>query len=375
MRFMHLKLENWRNFTNVDVPLRERAFLAGPNASGKSNFLDVFRFLRDVSSPGFQGAVLSRGGVSRIRSLAARRASDVTIEVALGHDSDADWRYRLTLNQDAQRRPQVRIEEVWKGPDIVLQRPDKEDRKDPQRLFQTNLEQVIANKAFRPISEFFGSTRYYHIVPQLVRDPGRSVGRSADPFGGDFLEQIAGTPAKTRDARLRRITQALKVAVPQLGELKLEKDEAGRPHLLGNYQHWRPHGAWQTEADFSDGTLRLMGLLWALLDGDGPILLEEPELSLHPEVIRHIPQMIARMQRKIPRQVLLSTHSGDLLRDKGIAEDEVILFTPGAEGTKVERGDSIEEVGRLLQAGLSVSEVVMARTQPPEASNLTLFGK
>ncbi len=46
-----IKLKNWRNFTEVDIPLREIVYLIGPNASGKSNFLDVFRFLRDIVNP------------------------------------------------------------------------------------------------------------------------------------------------------------------------------------------------------------------------------------------------------------------------------------------------------------------------------------
>lgn len=45
-------LKNWKNFKEVDVPIRDRVFVIGPNASGKSNFLDVFRFLRDISKPG-----------------------------------------------------------------------------------------------------------------------------------------------------------------------------------------------------------------------------------------------------------------------------------------------------------------------------------
>src|SRR5258707_721976 len=48
MRFSHLQLENWRNFTYVDVGLQQRGFLIGANATGKSNLLDVFRFLRDI---------------------------------------------------------------------------------------------------------------------------------------------------------------------------------------------------------------------------------------------------------------------------------------------------------------------------------------
>ena len=47
LRFMRISLQSWRNFTQVDVDLQRRVFLVGPNASGKSNFLDVFRFLCD----------------------------------------------------------------------------------------------------------------------------------------------------------------------------------------------------------------------------------------------------------------------------------------------------------------------------------------
>lgn len=56
MRFTKLYLRNWRNFLEVDVALRERMFVVGPNASGKSNLLHALRFLRDIAEPrgGFQ---------------------------------------------------------------------------------------------------------------------------------------------------------------------------------------------------------------------------------------------------------------------------------------------------------------------------------
>jgi len=248
-------------------------------------------------------------------------------------------------------------------------------------LYQTHLEQVIANQKFRQVAEFFQLVHYYHLVPQLVRDPDRSIGRRSDPFGGDFLEQVWSTNKKTQGSRLNRILKALKVAVPQLSELKVEKDARGAPHLYGKYEHWRAKGAWLTEVDFSDGTLRLMALLWALLDGSGPVLLEEPELSLHPEVVRHIPQMITRVQRqRQERQVLISTHSSELLGDEGIAADEIFMFTPvaegtrtGAKGTRVGVGADVEVVRQLLESGLSAGEVAIERTRPRDVRQLSLF--
>ena len=379
MRFSHISIENWRNFSRVDVPLQSRAFLVGPNASGKSNFLDIFRFLRDIvtAGGGFQKSVGDRGGVSRIRSLAARRYSDIAIEVTLSEKETVVWRYRIAFAQDKQRRPVLREEKVWHGTELILTRPDEDDGLDEERLRQTYLEQTFANLEFRDIADFFASVHYYHLVPQLVRDPERSIGRQADPYGGDFLEQIASTQKHTREARLRRILDALRVAVPQLRELKLEKDGRGVPHIYGNYEHWRPQGAWQTEADFSDGTLRLMGLLWSLLEGTGPLLLEEPELSLHPEIVCYIPQMMMRVQRKrrrAIRQVCLSTHSSDLLSDEGITSDEVLLFVPSREGSIVQVCADIAEVRQLLEAGLTVAEVAIPRTRPHHVAQLSFFG-
>src|SRR5574341_1423410 len=112
-RISHLHLENWRNFTLVKVDLARRVFLIGPNASGKSNFLDVFRFLHEIVSigGGFQEAVRRRGGVSKLRSLAGRYPSDLVIEVQIGNDDRRSaWEYRLGFNQDNQRRPIVREE-------------------------------------------------------------------------------------------------------------------------------------------------------------------------------------------------------------------------------------------------------------------------
>lgn len=376
-RFTHVRIENWRNFVSAEVELQRRVFLVGPNASGKSNFLDVFRFLHDLVSVGggFQEAVRKRGGVSSLRCLAARRYSDLAVRVRIGNDDlPSEWTYDLCFSQDNLRRPVIKQEEVTHNGERIMSRPDPHDEADPERLTQTYLEQVHANQRFRYVAEFFESTQYLHIVPQLVREPDRSVGKTNDPFGGDFLEQIARTQERTRNAWLRRIRDALRLAVPQLVELELWRDVRGTPHLRGKYEHWRPQGAWQTEEQFSDGTLRLMGLLWIVLAGGGPLLLEEPELNLHPEVIRHIPQMFARIQRRSGRQIMVSTHSPDLLRDEGVGVDELLLLEPATEGTSIRTAGSFREITALLEGGVSLAEAVVPKTAPKRAQQLTLFG-
>lgn len=378
--FIKLHLGNWRNFASVNVRLQNRVFIIGPNAAGKSNLLDAFRFLHDLVAlgGGFEEAVTRRGGVSKLRSLAARRYPDVVVGVALGDPAQAqpEWEYEIAFTQDNRQRPVIKRETVKNQGQQILERPNPEDTADVQRLHQSYIEQVNVNRDFRPLADFLRTVRYVHLVPQLVRESERYVGKGQAPFGSDFLEQIAMVPEKTRSSRLRKIGAALKVAVPQLQDLEFYRDPAsGTPHLRGKYEHWRPLGAWQTEGQFSDGTLRLLGLLWAVLDRSGPLLLEEPELNLHPEVVRYLPQMFATMQRRTGRQVIISTHSADLLFDEGIGLDEVLLLKPQDEGTAVELAENIKDAEKLVQGGVPLPDVILPATRPPKARQLSLFGE
>ncbi len=373
-------LKNWRNFREVDVVLGNRTFLVGPNASGKSNFLDVFRFLRDIVKPGggLQKAVSDRGGISKIRCLAARKRPDIEIEIHLSESpvKEPVWKYAIGVKQDQRGRhlPYIGYERVWKKDIQLLNRPDDNDTKDNALLTQTHLEQINANQSFREVAKFFETVLYLHLVPQLVRNPHAfsGPGIEGDPFGRNFLERIAKTPVKTRQSRLRKIEGALRVAVPQLKNLTETKDEAGVPHLEAIYEHWRPMGARQREDQFSDGTLRLLGLLWSLLESDSLLLLEEPELSLNSGIISKLAALMHRLQRQKKRQIILSTHSADLLMDKGITGQEVVLLTPHLEGSKVEVASSIQEVRDLLEGGLSVAEAVVPRTIPSNIYQLEL---
>lgn len=314
MQFTKLVLQNWMNFRNVDVPLRERIFVVGPNATGKSNLLAAFRFLRDVAEArgGLQYAVEKLGGMSSIRSLHARRHPEVVLEVEMNLD-DVAWRYRLVLSQSNQRRVIVKEEHVWREGDRILTRPDPDDEADSGRLAQTHLEQVNANAEFRDVQSFFAQVRYLHIVPQLIRDPERYARQNGghDPYGGDFLEQLARMQKEQRrtfDSRLTRLNEALEVAVPQFREL----------------------------------------------------------------VVRHLASMMWRATRKSRRQLFVSTHSAALLSDKGIAPEEVLLLKPSPHGTSVTCAADDGEVLALLENDLSMGEAVLPRVAPSQPEQLLL---
>ncbi|RKW42306.1 MAG: chromosome segregation protein SMC [Lautropia sp.] len=383
MQINRLILKNWRNFKAFDARFQDVSYLLGPNASGKSNLLDVFRFLRDISKPkggGLQSAVDDRGGIVKVRCLHARNDTEVLIDVYLSDDGDEggiSWRYVLGFKPEGKGAQRILVsrEEVWEGGQRIINRPDDDDVRDRALLTQTRLEQIAANARFRKLAEFFGNITYLHLVPQLLKFSEQIGGNRLenDPFGQGFLDRIARTPEKTRDARLRKIGEALSLAVPHFRDLRFVRDEVGRPHLEAMYQHHRPKAGWQTEEQFSDGTLRLIGILWSLLEGSSMLLMEEPEISLNNEVVRQIPVIIDRLQRgrKRKRQVVISTHSEAMLDNKGIDGRGVILLVPASEGSGA-RGLTDDEL-QMLVDGLSVAETILPMTRPGRVEQLGLW--
>ena len=373
-----IELFNWKNFHRCEVGVQERCFVVGANAAGKSNFIDALRFLRDVAKQGggLQTAVRVRGGITKIRCLAAREQSNVKLAIELSESDSRElcWHYELNFKHTGGgiRENQVKIvsEKVFSGREqrYVLDRSAETLGEDEETLKYTYLEQPNANKDFRVIQQFLQNVEYLNVVPQMVRESASSSysGDKEDYYGRNFLKRLALLNDNTRRSYFRKINEFLKLAVPQLEELSFVKDEIGVPHLEARYVHWRTRGSKQQEMHFSDGTLRLIGFLFALIDSNGVLLLEEPEINLHPGIVAQFPEFIAKIQRvkKGGRQVFITTHSYDILSNEGIAPEEVLLLTNSPEGTEVEVLSNVEKAKNILAAGFSMADVVMPLTKP-----------
>ncbi len=384
MVFSRLRLANWKNFRKLDVRLSQRVFVVGANASGKSNLLDAFRFLRDIAKPkggGLQQALAlrARGDFSRIRCLSARQNPLVELDAELGEpnrpaNAMAAFRYEVSIRQEnkGRRRMLLERERVWKNGQVILDRPDDEDRKDEERLTRTYLESPTTNARFREIAGLFAGISYLHLVPQMLRavtsteteQPGE------DYYGRNFLVRVSSARERDRKARLKRMLDALSKAVPQFDGFKAEKDAAGNPHLLLRLKHWRPDAGWQNEEQFSDGTIRMIGLFWSMLEDDSVLLFEEPELSLNDRIVEQLPALLWKLQASKGRQVILTTHSYALLSDPSIGGHEVILLEPGKEGTVASNADSRDDIREMLKAGATAGDAVLPHASPAGVSHL-----
>ena len=384
-----ITLRNWKNFQHCEVDLTERCFIIGANASGKSNFMDALRFLRDIAkqSGGLQTAVEERGGFTKIRCLAAKgtRAKSISITVELGNANEEQnlWRYHLGFVHigGGVIKSQVKIisEEVYSYQEkkSILKRYTDSANEDEETLKYTHLEQATTNRKFRELHTFFQNIEYLNVIPQMIRESSSMTTSltKEDYYGRNFLEKLAKMNERTRNSYFKKINERLKIAVPQLEGLQFVKDKMGVPHLEAKYIHWRATGSKQQEEQFSDGTLRLIGFLFALLDSKGVVLLEEPEINLHSGIISQIPGFISKMQRskksKFESQVLITTHSYDILSDSGISADEVLLLQNSNEGTTIQKVSDIADIKPIVESGLSIADAVIPLTKPKKVENFS----
>lgn len=415
LRFTKIYLKNWRNFAEIEVELPRRAFLVGPNASGKTNFLDALRFIAEIATPGSGGLIgaVSSRGYANLLYRGANKDALIVIRITVGNDDNGNlWEYELTFGQEErQSSPTITMESVrWNGTETLHRRVyevEEEGRKvnylqatfalifddnisyprlsEPTRDFrppsQTYLEQegwlqakIAVGDSVIVLAEFansLASVRHFNVVPELVRHPDW---RSNTENGyNDFIEQIADTPKPEQARKLKLIQEALRGAVPQFKDLDIALGTLDVPHLYASYANWRSKNARETEASFSDGTLRLIGMLWAMLDGVGPLLVEEPEIALHYGVVRYIPDILLRIGYSNGRQVIVSTHSTEILMSEGIELKETLLFYPEKHGTKIMPASSISEMKTLVEGGLNLGLIVQSSTSPQDSDMISYF--
>ena len=370
MYLRRLKLKNWRNFAQVDLPLQALQFVVGPNASGKSNLLDAVLFLHDVAKVGggLQAAVQKRGGLDAIRWMGADKGQEVAlgVEVSPSAEDGRTWTYELGIKQ-GKDGPQVSHEGVLDfAGKLSVNRKALDKCKGGHAPTQTHLERA-GSRDFSEVSSLLAKVQYQHLVPHLMRQAGEAQGKvpEGDPHGQGLLARMAETPAKVRHELLDSINKLLRVVVPGLEGIALETDKTtGRPHLRANYTSGGGNGAAMREDQMSDGTLCLIGLVWSLLESDGLLLLEEPGRNLHEGVVRYLPAVLHAAQDRNGRQFLASTHSAALLSDIGIPPEDVTMLRPGPKSTEALLASDHEFLCELLHRDDSVGELAIPLTQP-----------
>lgn len=328
--------KNFRSLAEVDVTLDRLTVLVGQNGSGKSNFVDIFRFVSDAIKKGLQSAIDERHGIKVIRRWAPRRPYDIEIEldfernIQKGENADIvqfNGKYRIEIKSVKSSDPNSFVTYAVKRELCKCTLGEQSSMyeilngkwvKKPKGIeFEPDITSLALPIIFIPpffiLNQFLRYMNFYNIYPQYIRVPAEPLAEYPLGEHGKNIASVLRRMQGNKSKWLVDIKDALGKVVPGITDIQV-KPVGGFLTLkfLHEYDNTKPHDfeAFQE----SDGTLRVLGMLVALFQEPPPILIaiEEPEMTVHPGVLGILADLIKEASEK-RSQVIITTHSPDLI--------------------------------------------------------------
>lgn len=388
-RLRRVHIRNYKSVGQAIVDLRPLTIFVGPNGAGKSNFMDALAFVTECLVDSVELAFKNRGGISAVRRKSGGHPTHigVRLEIQLDDHGLADYSFEIAAEKGERfsiARERCYVQEFMGSSHVFELRHGEfvkeiagiRSRVAPDRLA---LFAASATPEFRPVYDFLANMCFYSIVPSALREL-----QTPDP--GDLLKpdgrNAAAVLKRIEDEdpeRYRRICSLLSAAVA--GMQSAHHRAVGQYETVEFRQDIGQKYPWTFDAlNVSDGTLRMLGLLVAVYQlGPASVLgIEEPEATVHPAVTEQILEVLMDASRL--RQILVTTHSPDLLDINGIDDSQLRVVTnpgsatviaPLAATTHRAILEQLYTSGELLRAGELEGDSVAAERL---SSQLKLFG-
>lgn len=320
-----LTVSNYRSLgPSTVIELGKLTAFVGPNGAGKSNITDVLRFVANSLSVGLEAAITTRHGIRAVRRWSGGRPFDMSIradlcssefigayEFVLASDRDEEYRVKREVAEIAssaagRHRFEVLDGEWVEGPEGV--RP----KVVPQALAMPLL---AGDERFQPIADALTNLEVYAIYPDTLREPQKpEPARPMQQHGKNWCSILKGLDEQAWAPELRAAVGKLTgdvddIRVRQVGGYLIAEFH----HVQSDSDNKRRREKWFDAAQESDGTLRVAGILTALLQEPALTLIgvEEPELTVHPGALPLLFDYLK--QASNTSQVIVTTHSPDLL--------------------------------------------------------------
>jgi len=340
-------LRNYKSIGYCDVPLRSLTYLIGHNGAGKSNFMDALHFVRDALGNSLDSALNERGGLNEVRRRSGGHPNHFAIRVDFSLPDRRAAHYIFSIGALANGGYEVQKEEcvvsgIGKGPFFRIAKGKLRDSSEQTFPSVTAdrlaLVAVSGLTAFRPVFDALTAMGFYNLNPKLMRELQKPQDGRLLRSAGENIASVVAHLERVSGGQMTMIQEYLHTVAPMvhgverksigpMETLEFQQEMAGAKHP------WR-----FLAQNMSDGTLRALGVLTALLQGNvdyAPTLIgiEEPETALHPAASAALREALVRASETT--QVLVTSHSPDLLDDQSIDADAVLAVVSDGGETKI----------------------------------------
>lgn len=374
MKLTKLQIKGYRSLADVSVSLRPLMVMIGPNGSGKSSVLELFQLLRDATQEELAKSLARLGGLNAILSKLTPPADALMLELKVNVESpkSADpmhYTIELTPTSVGYSIASERLE--WR---FDVTKPDPFHYINAQGG-RVSYRGPDATRAFTPDWEYDRAELALAQIPRLYMEPDalRVLLSKTDFFS--FLDvgrravvrlPQALTPAKRPGANGENLYSALynlRAEVPRIydriqdvlraafpGFLRLEFPVVGAGQVTLAW-HQESLATPLYPSDLSEGTLRFLWLVAVLLSPEPAALtlIDEPEVSLHPELIRLLAGLL--QDAALRGMVMVATHSADLIR--WLQPNEILVLDKADGQTHVSWADEMNLDEWLKEYSLS----------------------
>lgn len=409
MAIKKIHVSNFKSFKDLTLELGNFNVVIGANASGKSNFTQIFKFLKDTKDNGLKDAISMHGGLESLRNLKIGAASDFNMRIESEARSEAGGILSLKTNKIAYEFS-LRFEASKSGYEIASDELTQKlqitrSKGEEKALFEDEglgtVEFTIANvngkpdisfgppemkdllekeEAFPPLSFFpklfgeeipsgvllintpyfavlpgaspFGDIAIYDIDPHLARNPVQITGKAELAEDGKNLALVLNKLIEDGEKK-RKFCNLMKDLLPFCNDIDTEK--FAEKSLMMKIQEDYYGDEYLSAYLLSDGTINISALIIALcLEEKDTVIVEEPERNIHPHLISRVVDMMKDASRH--RQVIVTTHSAELVKQAGL--ENILLVSRDQDGfSRISRPREKSEVKLFLQNELGLDEL------------------
>jgi predicted ATPase len=329
MAIKKIKVSNFKSFDELEVDLRPLNIVIGANAAGKSNFLEIFRFLRDVGEHGVENAVSLQGGMEYLANLRIGGSQPVALEILLNKP------FVICLL----------LERIATHPGFKAIFNSQFGRGRSQLRYDDA-------KTFRDIIGTLGPIGVFDLDPKLPKRATPITGKADLEPDGSNLAIVLRNLLQNEESR-KQLTLILRDLLPFVADLKV--DRFADKSLLISLQESFAEGSYLPASFLSDGTIHLTALVLALYFDKAPVvIIEEPERNIHPHLISKVAAMLVDASKK--KQVIVTTHNPELVKHARL--EDLLLVQRDAEGfSRISRPAENAQLRVFLENDLGVDEL------------------
>lgn len=402
----HIKVENFRSFKYLDISLDKFNLLIGANASGKSNFAQIFQFLNDITLDGLDSAVSQQGGMEYLLNFTDSstplsyeitfnaQATDLffisnimrgnahitkavyRFEIQPRPDSNIkiandEWKISVDISNDKKEKIPLEVVITNKNskPKIDIVSLQNNQLKDEINKIKDYAEHLFAGMAplphslllespfitgfiLRGIGNFCSEVEVYDFDPKLAKRPVQIRGPSElDPDGANLAVAMKNVMQNPRNQKtfFNLIADVLPFVYSVDTKMLLDSSVI----LMQKENYFKDKSIPATL--ISDGTINITALICALYFQNNPlIIIEEPERNIHPALIAKIVDMMEDASNQ--KQIIATTHSAEMVRYVNI-ENILLIKRDETGNSQIIKPSNQEDVKEFLENDMDIREL------------------